>query len=518
MDVVNARLEQSRKDEVKSLKLVEDKSDLKPSGIPGVESFFDQETIQRGISRGSHAVSVSRYHKEGRRTLNDDYEVENKVLGKGWNGSVLQASCRATGRKYALKRLRLKGRSRRALQQEVEIYLSVDHPNIAKLVDVYETSSETALVMEHCSGGELYGRLAQRVRYTESCAAEVTQQMLRAVNYLHTSLIVHRDIKLENWLYESPTEDAYLKLIDFGFAKQWDPDQPMMACCGSLSYVSPEVLGQKGYSNKCDMWSVGVVVFMLLSGALPFNGSVEFTREQIKRGEPAWVHLSRGRISKAARGFVSRLLNKDPERRPCASEAMKDPWITRNNQEHREVVKIAPEVLGSLRHYSGYSLVRRAALQLLAQELTAEETRDLRELFLTMDTTNKGSVSFEELRQGLAKMTAGQDDGARAESLGEIVQEHEASCDDCIRFSDFLAATLRVQENLREDAIQRAFHRLDADHSGTISPHDLKEAIGEDFEGVETEKLFEHGKEGDLSLDDNGELGYDAFVILALSV
>lgn len=161
------------------------------------------------------------------------------------------------------------------LDRQVNIYLKLDHPYITRLLEVYENEHSLYLVMEYCGGGELYHRLAAKKTFTESVAAETTSQMLLSIGYLHNNNVVHRDLKLENWLYEHEGEDSKLKLIDFGFSKVFDKHTKMHQSCGSVAYVAPEVLRRSYSGGNCDMWSLGVIVFMLLSGYPPFYGRTE---------------------------------------------------------------------------------------------------------------------------------------------------------------------------------------------------------------------------------------------------
>merc|ERR1719221_439021 len=136
--------------------------------------------------------------------------------------------------------------------------------------------------MECMEGGELFDRISELKRFGEPDAADAMWQMLLSLNYIHSHGIVHRDIKLENFLYDQKNSD-HLKLIDFGFSKMWDPNIKMRISCGTLSYIAPEVLG-KCYTSQCDMWSLGVIVFILLAGYMPFSGSEEQQVKNITQG------------------------------------------------------------------------------------------------------------------------------------------------------------------------------------------------------------------------------------------
>lgn len=505
--------------------------------------------LDRVRMRSSNAAVVSsRYHgiPDGAptaRRLVDDYEVQEKVLGHGLCGDVVLAKSRVDGRKCALKTIpkqKVPSGKMEAFYAEVEIYLALDHPNIARLRDVYESPTEIYMLIECCDGGELYYRVQRRGVYTDADAAQCTREMLRAVSYLHSQGVVHRDLKLENFLYDTEEKDAVLKLIDFGFAKIWDPATVMMASCGSVAYVSPDVLSGKGYTNKCDMWSLGVIVWMLLVGYPPFHGEDSVMRQLIAKGEPDWHHKTRwNRVKEDAKDFVKRLLTVDPKLRYSAQEAMMHRWL-KNKDAADKRLELDTEILRRLQRYADTSKVRRAALQLLAQELTSEETRELREAFLRIDKGNEGTISLKDLKEAIRGTNdrrrstlstspmspssggSGTPSGSnsptpctparrlqRADSgeLKELFSVLDSNGDERISYLDFLAATTQVRSLLRKEAVRAVFNRLDRDRSGTISVSDFRVAIGETFEGVDVEELVHEvkssGKDG---------ITFDAFV------
>jgi len=513
-------------------------------------------SLEKAKSLSSNAaVTAARYHySQAGKKLADDYKVDGTVLGQGLCGDVVLVIGKIDHRRYAMKTIRKTQVAPSKLQQltaEVEIYLTLDHPNIARLHDVYESGSNICLLTECCEGGELYFRLQKRGVYTDSDAAEAARQMLRAVGYLHSRRIVHRDLKLENFLYESDDAAAQLKLIDFGFAKVWDPSTLMMASCGSIAYVSPDVLHGKGYTSKCDLWSLGVVVWMLLSGYPPFHGDERLMMSKIKAGQADWSHKSRWKpVSDNAIDFVKKLLCTEPERRMSAQEALQHPWLAHGGSEGKPAV-LSRDTLRSLQRYADASKVRRAVLQLLAQELGPEESAELREAFLAVDRSNEGTICLRDLKDAIRSggardasrspirrkrpsEAAGGDlpapakskllqvpgiagDGAQPQSplgseismssagspttpartlrrapscvIDELFCMLDANGDERLYYSDFLAATMQARSRLREEAVRATFHRLDADGSGTISVQDFKAVLGETFEGVDVEEL-----------------------------
>jgi len=251
-------------------------------------------------SRASKVALAGRCHRLPCK-LEHDYQLTSKVLGSGYNGKVHLAKSRINSKQLAaVKTFRLRGLSdskKDRLMAETSVFLCMDHPHVARLLDVYESDHHISLVMECMEGGELFDRVNKR--FTEPAAADATRQMLLALHYLHSHGIVHRDLKLENFLYDS-TQGDHLKMIDFGFSKFSDSRGRMKTSCGTLAYVAPEVL-KKNYNLQCDLWSMGVIVFCLLSGHMPFHGDSEEQMLDIKKAKYAfkpqhWHHVSLARL------------------------------------------------------------------------------------------------------------------------------------------------------------------------------------------------------------------------------
>ncbi|CAE7445984.1 CPK2 [Symbiodinium microadriaticum] len=446
------------------------------------------------------------------------------------SGSIQLVTSKVDGRKHALKTFDKNGLTEgryRHLKKECEVFLTVDHPNIAQLSDVYEWEDGIALIMEYCSGGELLQRLEAQEVYDEAAAAEATSQMLQAVNYLHAHSIVHRDLKLQNFLYESAEKDALLKLIDFGLCETLeDADMKMKASVGTLEFCSPDVISGKEYTSQCDLWSLGVVVFMLLAGRPPWSTSRGFEgmRKDIERGLVKWDRLHT--VSEHARDFVQKLLVVNPAQRMTAETALQHPWLTKTFADVAEP-KLDPSVLVSLQQYSSKSKMQRLLLQLLAQELAPEEVSEMRELFMKLDSDARGTIRLCDLKEDDAYAHAGASwkfaisapgretapflVSPPADEAEQIFSVLDANGDEEVYYSDFLAATASVRWQLRREVLRKIFNRFDRDRSGTISMHEVQLVLKESLEDGSVEELLEESK---VALDSNGEISFEAFVNL----
>mmetsp|Transcript_10491 Transcript_10491/g.23835 ORF Transcript_10491/g.23835 Transcript_10491/m.23835 type:complete len:585 (-) Transcript_10491:34-1788(-) len=471
-------------------------------GASGKTGALEEATKRAETRAGKHTIS-GRYNRPPKR-IEDSYVIDNKVLGTGYNGSVIMARSRATQAKYAVKAFKLHGVSkskRQELEAEAEIFLSMDHPHVARLVDVYECEKHLQLVMECMEGGELFQRVLERKRFNDRDAADAAEQMLLAVNYIHNQGVVHRDLKLENFLYETKTSN-HLKLIDFGFSHIWEPNSKMAACCGTLSYMAPEVLN-KSYTSQCDLWSLGAIVFVLLLGRMPFAGTDAEVIDRIRRGQyHIWDNWMK--IPEQARDFVKRLLVVDPKIRMTAEQALAHPWIKNRKKdaagdnEHKEEA----DMLNSLKNFAEASRFRRACMSVMAWSLTNEERAKVRAEFIKLDKNKEGTICIGELKMALNKHFRVTD-----EEIRPIFEALDTSNSEKINYSEFLAAMLSTRIALHDDLLRATFKRFDADNSGFISAENLKHVLGESFAGTEVKQLME---EADLNGD--GVICYDEFI------
>ncbi|KAI1718720.1 protein kinase domain-containing protein [Ditylenchus destructor] len=274
--------------------------------------------------------------------IKEDYKIGSKVLGVGINGKVVECENIKSGEKFALKILRDVPKAKR----EAELhFLACTHPNIVKIYEVYENTYNGIaclfLVMECMTGGELFTRIQERAvaAFTEREASNIMYSVCSAIAYLHKLGIAHRDIKPENLLYSAPGDVGVLKLTDFGFAKRatGDDDKVLATPLYTPYYSSPEVFGSQKYDKSCDVWSVGVITYILLCGYPPFFSTHGLPispgmKSRIRAGQYNFSGPEWDRVSEAAKDLIRRCLITDPAERATIEQVMAHKWITHYNK------------------------------------------------------------------------------------------------------------------------------------------------------------------------------------------
>jgi serine/threonine protein kinase len=262
----------------------------------------------------------------------DYYTMTNEVLGQGYFAVVKAGIDKKTGERVAIKIVNKELVEREeTLNNEIDILSKVDHPNIVRMNAIFDTKESLFIVMELMEGGELYEEIIQRSTFTEAEAAVIVKQLLEALVYLHARQIVHRDLKLENLLLAKRGE-LTVKLADFGLSRLFKPGGQMFTACGTPFYVAPDILlatDESGYGSNVDMWAVGVLLYILLSGRLPFSGdSDDELYKAILEGNLVWKSPQFDEVSAEAKDLISHLIIVDTAKRFSAEQALKHPFIT----------------------------------------------------------------------------------------------------------------------------------------------------------------------------------------------
>jgi len=291
--------------------------------------------------------------------IDDYYEVTPEVLGQGYFAVVKVGKDRKTGERVAVKLVNKSlVEKEETLANEIGILGSIDHPNVVNMKAIFDTEDTLFIVMELMEGGELYEEIVKRKTFTEKDASEITRQLCEALSYLHDRGIVHRDLKLENLLLKKKNK-LEIKLADFGLSKLYS-GQALQTACGTPFYVAPDVLLGTGYGPAVDMWSVGVLIYVLLSGRLPFaaDSDAELFR-LIIAGNLVWKTPQFDTVSAEGKDLIKKLIVVEPDDRWTAKQALEHPWIKKaagTNNVHNSMME-------NLRSLSAESKARLLAAQ-----------------------------------------------------------------------------------------------------------------------------------------------------------
>ncbi|XP_061687935.1 MAP kinase-activated protein kinase 2-like isoform X2 [Syngnathoides biaculeatus] len=307
------------------------------SPLLGCDSSCSGSSSSRRLSDPQPIAHMTQV-KLKRNAVTDDYKVTSQVLGLGINGKVLECFCKKTGHKCALKILYDTPKARR----EVELHGRVSGgPHVVRILSLYENMYKgkkcLLIVMECMEGGELFCRIQARGdrAFTEREASGIMRDIGSAVEYIHLMDIAHRDVKPENVLYSTKESNASLKLTDFGFAKETTAHNSLQTPCYTPYYVAPEVLGPEKYDKSCDMWSLGVIMYILLCGFPPFYSNTGQAvspgmKQRIRLGQYKFPNPEWAEVSEEAKELIVQLLKTDPNERMTIGQFMSHPWISQS--------------------------------------------------------------------------------------------------------------------------------------------------------------------------------------------
>ncbi|OIW01467.1 hypothetical protein TanjilG_19393 [Lupinus angustifolius] len=432
-----------------------------------------------------------------------------RKLGQGQFGTTLLCIEKATGREYACKsiakRKLVSDEDVEDVRREIQImHHLAGHPNVISIKGAYEDSVAVHVVMELCAGGELFDRIIQRGHYTERQAADLIRTIVDVVEACHSLGVMHRDLKPENFLFINKQEDSSLKTIDFGLSVFFKPGEIFMDVVGSPYYVAPEVLG-KWYGPEADVWSAGVILYILLSGVPPFWAeSEQEIFEQVLHGDLDFTSDPWPQISESAKDLVKKMLVRDPRRRLKAHQVLCHPWIQVDGVAADKPLDSA--VLSRLKQFSAMNKLKKMALIVIAESLSEEEIAGLKEMFKMIDTDNSGQITFDELKAGLKRVGA----NVKESEIYDLMQAADIDNSGTIDYCEFIAATLHLNKIEREDHLFAAFSYFDKDGSGYITPDELQQACDEFGIGdIRLEEIM-----GEIDEDNDGRIDYNEFVAM----
>jgi calcium-dependent protein kinase len=440
--------------------------------------------------------------------LRDLYTLGRK-LGQGQFGVTYLCVEKSTGKEFACKsiakRKLISVEDVEDVRRELHIMHHLSgHPNIVNIKGAYEDVTSVHLVMELCAGGELFDRIIQRGHYSEAKAAELTRTIVGVVEACHSLGVMHRDLKPENFLFSNHSEDAALKTTDFGLSVFFKPGEIFTDVVGSPYYVAPEVL-RKHYGPEADVWSAGVILYILLSGVPPFWAETEQgIFEQVLKSELDFVSDPWPRISESAKDLLRKMLNPNVAKRLKSHQVLCHPWIREDGVAPDR--PIDPAVQTRLKQFSAMNKLKKIAIRVIAESLSEEEIAGLKEMFLMMDSDGSGSISFEELKEGLKKVGS----NLMEADVRQLMDAADVDHDGTIDYGEFLAATLNLNKIEREENLYAAFSYLDKDKSGYLTTDELQQACNDFHMGdMCVEDLIR-----EVDQDNDGRIDYNEFVTM----
>ncbi|KAH0920213.1 hypothetical protein HID58_027878 [Brassica napus] len=376
----------------------------------------------------------------------------HKELGRGQFGITYRCTDKSNGREYACKsiskRKLIRQKDIEDVRREVMILQHLTgQPNIVEFRGAYEDKDNLHVVMELCSGGELFDRIIKKGSYSEKEAANIFRQIVNVVHVCHFMGVVHRDLKPENFLLVSADDDSPIKATDFGLSVFIEEGKVYKDVVGSAYYVAPEVL-HRNYGKEIDVWSAGVMLYILLCGVPPFWGETEKTIfEAVLEGNLDLESSPWPTISESAKDLIRKMLARDPKKRITAAEALAHPWLTDSEVSDKP---IDSAVLIRMKQFRAMNKLKKLALKVIAENLSEEEIKGLKQMFKNIDTDGSGTITFDELRTGLhrlgSKLTEseikqlmeayGMGDDA---TIDEVINDVDTDNDGRINYEEFVA-------------------------------------------------------------------------------
>eukprot|EP00941_MAST-03F_sp_MAST-3F-sp1_P005936 g5936.t1 len=454
----------------------------------------------------------------------DHYSVL-ETLGRGMTGDVVLIEHNRTKSQFACKKVKKNHYKQNLvveLRREISVLMTLDHPNVIKLYETWEDPDTIFLILEVARGGELYENLTSQKdggHYTEKRAGELFLMMVKAIAYCHEHGVAHRDLKLENFVFSrggSELDTSPLKLIDFGLSKKYGKRGQtengtgiarMKSLVGTPYYIAPEILKRKpNYSSKADVWSLGVILYMMLSGRPPFDskqGDTAGIFRAVKLGKPSFEGVAWENISDEGKSLCRALLQTNPKKRLSAHDALKHPWVERSKLYAKPLD--AEGVARALRSFVCFPKLKQTVIDIISFTMSESEVTALRNNFVQMDVDRTGKVTFNEFQAALESSNM----KFTHEEVKSMFQSLDRNQTGSLDYSEFLAATLQSSAYLEETRLREAFNTLDVDNSGYITAENLLEVLGSKFSNSEVLQMI---KEADIL--NNNKVSWDEFITL----
>lgn len=385
------------------------------------------------------------------------------------------------------------------MRNEIALLSELDHPNIVRAIETFDYNKQVYMVLELCSGGDLYCRDP----YEEEDAARIITSILSAVEYMHGKNITHRDLKFENVMFITNSPESDVKIIDFGLSKKYAADDSHLHDgVGTIYTMAPEVM-TGDYTSKADIWSVGVLAFMLLSSQMPFYGqSRKLVVEKILKCRYRMKSKAWKKVSAYAKGFVMELLQIDPDKRPSAEAALHHPWLRQALKDSEctsdEVVENIPATMCK---FARYSSLKKLALMVVSHKSTSAEIGFIQKVFKRFES--HGEITFAEFKAALGEKGYGDAE------LEEMFHGADLDNTGVLKYTEFVAATIEAHGPLSEERVAESFDRLDGDDDGFITTEDLHGILGDQLPEEYLDQVID-----EIDLNCDHKISYEEFAAM----
>ena len=403
-----------------------------------------------------------------------------KPLGGGHFGTVRKAFRRSDKEPYhyfAIKSISIKNMTQKDyddLVKEVDIISGLDHPNIIKFYETYHDECFFHIVMELCKGKEVFDNICNHGYLRENKVQNIIFKVLLAIAHCHSRGITHRDLKPENILFESLKADAEIKLIDFGLSRKYSKDEKMHTILGTPYYVAPEVL-KGNYDEKCDIWSIGAMTYLMLCGDPPFTGdSNNEIFKKIVKGELKFNLYKWKNISEDAKDFVKLCLNKNAAQRPSATEAISHRWFKYVTSKIHDLKNIPLKILENIKNFDVDDKFKQMILKYMINNINREEVMSsYKNAYYAMDINHNGWIEVSEFKKifKLSKINISE------EKINHIYNIIDQTKKGGIDYTEFLMAGINKNELITKNNLENAFNYFDANKSEFIEVEDLEETL-----------------------------------------
>ena len=451
---------------------------------------------------------------EASHSLEDVYQ-KVKLLGEGAFGEVWLVKHKISGKEFALKII-VKGpySNNQQIENEINILKKLDHQFILKILEFRSTTDKYYIVTDYCPDGELFNLIKERDRFSERETSFILYQILLAIRYCHKMRVVHRDIKPENILIVGKESSGLLrvKLIDFGTAKIFS-ESKNKALVGSSYYIAPEVIRGR-YDEACDLWSIGVIMYIMLVGTPPFNGDDDDDiLRAVSIGKYDTTYPQYISLSENAKDLISKLLKFNPSERITAQDALQHPWFDTPDIKNIDYLDDATvqQMLSNMENYKSDNIIKCAVLAYLVHQNTnIRECMNASKLFHSLDLNHDGKLTKDELAAGFMRYY-NLNEAQANNKVNYIYKNIDTDNNGLLESEEFIRACINPNIFTSYNYLKVAFDYFDKDKDGTISVTEIEEKFYQSSKQTPATKQKLQSMFNQIDINKDGFISFEEF-------